>query len=377
MSHPLVADTPPLPPDRAPLSWPVIIAAWTVPAALSTFETVMFTRGTSHPITVARAFAAEAPGWYTWAALTPVIVALGQRFPLDRRTRLGAIGVHVGTSLAASLLVATVSAGADVVFRVSQTPLLTLIRGWFLSGLPATTIAYFAVVGISYALFNAARLRARERHAEQLATQLTDARLSALRMQLQPHFLFNSLNAIMALVRDRDTAGAIGALSLLSDLLRTSLRSDATHRVPLRDELEFVRRYLAMAQIRFGDRLTVQYTAGEDVLDVPVPTFILQPVVENAVRHGISRSRMPGTIEIRAARDGNQLLLTVQDDGKGLPPEWEDGTSEGLGLANTRARLAYMYGPASSVTISRGRDNRGVVATIRLPNALQPVAANG
>lgn len=367
-SHPVAS-----PPDSGRISWLVIVAAWTVPAALSTFETVMFASASNHPISVARAFAAEAPGWYTWAALTPVIIALGRRFPLDRRTRPGAIGVHIGASFAASLLVAAVSAGADVLFRSSPTNIVALIRAWFLSGLPATTIAYFAVLGISYALFNAARLRARERHAEQLAAQLTDARLSALRMQLQPHFLFNSLNAIMALVRDRDTAGAIGALSLLSDLLRTSLRSDATHEVPLRDELEFIRRYLAMAQIRFGDRLTVHYAADEDLLDVPVPTFILQPVVENAVRHGISRSRTPGTIEIGATRDGTQLVLTVRDDGKGLPPEWEDGSSEGLGLANTRARLAYMYGSASSVTISRGRDDRGVVAAITLPAALPAV----
>jgi signal transduction histidine kinase len=381
MSRPLRSDPLTLPPDQARLSWPVIVAAWTVPAALSTFETVMFASASGHPISVARAFAAEAPGWYAWAALTPVVVALGQRFPVDRQRRLSAIGVHIAASLAASLLVATVNAGADTLVRRSPTGLFTLIRRWFLSGLPATTLAYFAVLGISYALFSAARLRARERHAEQLMAQLTDARLSALRMQLQPHFLFNSLNAIMALVRDQDTPGAIGALSLLSDLLRTSLRVDAAHRVPLRDELEFVRRYLAMAQIRFGERLTVQYAADEDVLDVLVPTFILQPVVENAVRHGIARSRVPGQIEICASRDGTQLALTVHDDGKGLPPEW-DGTSEGLGLANTRARLAYMYGSASSLTITRGRDDRGVVATIRLPavlpsGAVQPLAASG
>jgi two-component system, LytTR family, sensor kinase len=389
MSHPVRSDALTLPPDRARLSWLVIVAAWTVPAALSPFETVMFARGSDHPITVARAFAAEAPGWYVWPALTPVVISLGQRFPLDRRRRLGAIGIHVGASLAASLLVATVSAGADALIRPSQAALLTLIRGWFLSGLPATTLAYFAILGISYALFSAARLRARERHADQLAAQLTDARLSALRMQLQPHFLFNSLNAIMALVRDQDTPGAIGALSLLSDLLRTSLRADTAHQVPLRDELEFVRRYLAMAQIRFGDRLTFQCAAGEDVLGLLVPTFILQPVVENAVRHGIARSRAPGTIDICASRDGSQLSLIVCDDGKGLPPEWEDGTSEGLGLANTRARLAYMHGSASSLTVKRGRENRGVVATIRLPAvsptdgaplpqvAPQPVAAGG
>ncbi len=365
------------PPDPARLSWLVIVAAWTVPAALSTFETVMFAGASHHPISVARAFAAEAPGWYTWAALTPVVVALGQRFPLDRQRRPAAIGVHIGASLAASLLVATVSATADAVVRSSPLALSTLIRVWFLSGLPATTLAYFAVLGISYALFSAARLRARERHAEQLAAQLTDARLSALRMQLQPHFLFNSLNAIMALVRDHDTPGAINALSLLSDLLRTSLRVDAAHQVPLRDELEFVRRYLAMAQIRFGDRLAVEYAADDGVLGELVPTFILQPVVENAVRHGIAPSRAPGRIDIRASRDATQLVLTVCDDGKGLPPEWEDGTSEGVGLANTRARLAYMYGAASSLTIARGRDDRGVVATIRLPgmmptDAVQP-----
>jgi two-component system LytT family sensor kinase len=359
---PTADESPPLP----RLSPWLILAAWTVPAVLSTFETVIFASASGHPIATWRAFAAEAPGWYVWAALTPIIVGLGQRFPLDRRARVRAIGMHLLASVLAGALVALVSASADAMLRPIGRPFLLSFRGWFLSGLPATTIAYFAVLGISYALFNTARLRARERHAEQLAAQLTEAQLSALKMQLHPHFLFNSLNAIMALVRDQDTRGAIRALALLSELLRSTLRAGSSQEIPLRAELEFTRRYLAMEQVRFGDRLCVEYEVPDDVLDLLVPTLILQPLVENAVRHGVTRARTGGRIEIGATRDHDGLHLVIRDDGAGLSRDGMPAALDGLGLPNTRARLAHMFGSSARLTVAPGAAH-GVVATVTLP----------
>jgi two-component system, LytTR family, sensor kinase len=363
-----VGTPPPPPPPALPHVSPwTLVALWTVPAALSTFETVMFTRQSGHPAPVYRAFASEAPGWYTWALLTPLIIRLGQRFPLDRRPRPTALAVHIAASLAASTLVAIVSALAGSLVLQSSAGLPAMIRAWFLSGLAGTTIAYFAVLGVSYALLNTARLRARERHAEQLAAQLTEAQLGALKTQLQPHFLFNSLNAIMALVRDQDTSGAIRALGLLSDLLRTTLQSGPTHEIQLRAELAFIRQYLAMEQLRFGDRLHVDYAIADDLLEQLVPTFILQPLVENALRHGVTRTRQGGRIEIAASSTADRITLTVRDDGKGLPTGWQDGAADGVGIANTRSRLTRMYGPNAQLTIAPAPTSSGVVATITLP----------
>ena len=191
--------------------------------------------------------------------MTPLIVALAARYPLLRPVRVAAIGVHAVASLVAGLVLAVADALVNAWVRPSPAPLVSNVRDWFLGGLPATTFVYFAIVVATYAWKNAAELRRREREALVLEAQLREAQLGALRMQLQPHFLFNSLNAIMALVRDQDTARAIRALSLLSDVLRATVNAGDAHETTLAAELDFVTRYLGIEQVRFGDRLRVTH----------------------------------------------------------------------------------------------------------------------
>jgi LytS/YehU family sensor histidine kinase len=266
----------------------------------------------------------------------------------------------------------------DSLLRPSNRTFYGTAQAWFLSGLPLATLAYFAVVAVSYALINAARLRARERDAAELSSQLTSAKLGALTMQLQPHFLFNSLNAIMALVRDQDTRGALRSLGLLGDVLRSTLALGSTQEVPLRTEMEMVERYLAMEQVRFGNRLAVQLAIPDELLDCAVPTFILQPLVENALRHGIAPVRAGGQLTIAAAHAAPDLRLTVEDTGRGLPAgstgRHDEGvdSADGLGLANTRGRLTALYGASGRLTVSErpASAGGGVIATITIPYRL-------
>jgi two-component system LytT family sensor kinase len=211
------------------------------------------------------------------------------------------------------------------------------------------------------------QLRQREREAAALETQLREAQLGALRMQLQPHFLFNTLNAIMALVRDVETDRAIQALSLLSDVLYTTIRASDEQATTLDKELAFVGRYLEIERVRFGERLNVAMDVVPGVVNALVPTFLLQPFVENALRHGLAPRRAGGNVRLSASPEDGQLVILVSDDGIGLSPDWEERMSRGVGVANARARLARMYGDAGSVTISPLEPSYGTSVSVRLP----------
>ena len=271
--------------------------------------------------------------WYVWALLTPAAVWVARRFPFVRGRYARAIVVHVlaGVALTAAKIA---------------------IEGWVRNnwlGIPGrinpinkfhlSFITYWGIVGVTQAVAIYRMYRERELAAAQLETQLAQARLQALQMQLHPHFLFNTLHAISALMH-RDVDAAEKMLARLSDLLRLTLEGGGTQEVRLKDEMEFLEKYLEIEQTRFQDRLTVRTTIAPEALDGMVPNLILQPLVENAIRHGIAPRAQPGTVEIRARRDGMMLRIEVCDDGPGLRP---GNGREGLGLANTRARLAALY----------------------------------
>jgi LytS/YehU family sensor histidine kinase len=213
----------------------------------------------------------------------------------------------------------------------------------------------------------------RERDAARLAQQLSEAQLASLRMQLRPHFLFNSLNAIMALVRDAENGRAVAALGLLSDMLRTTLDGGARHEVSLGDEIAFTRQYLAMEQLRFGDRLQVTCDVPPELLDAAVPQFVLQPFVENSIKHGILDRRRGGSIDISARADDGTLRLSVVDDGVGLGGASAAARGSGVGLTNSRLHLAHLYGDRASLRVRDGADGVGVEVEVTLP--LRRVAA--
>ena len=256
---------------------------------------------------------------------------------------------------------------------VSRGPASFATDFWFLLpyDLHGGIIRYWAVVGLQ-ALFRSnqeARRREREAlelkvHSAQLAEQLTSSQLSALKMQKHPHFLFNTLSAIMVLVRQQKGREAATMLSRLSDLLRHSLDNVEAQEVPLWRELDFLRLYLSIEQVRFEDRLRVRIEAGPDVADALVPHMTLQPIVENAIRHGLGESEEPVLIHVSVSRANGHLTLTVTDDGPGCPtPVFE---AKGIGLSNTRDRLKRLYGTAATFS-AENRVLRGLQVTMTVP----------
>jgi len=221
---------------------------------------------------------------------------------------------------------------------------------------------YWIIVSIVHALTWYRRSQEGERSALQLEARLADARLDALRMQLHPHFLFNTLNAVSTLVH-RDANAADEMIGNLSELLRATLDTTAQE-IPLRQELHFLDRYLEIQQVRFGDRLQVEKEIDAAALDMNVPTLILQPLVENAIRHGIEPQTGQGKLHISASRDDNALHLRVRDNGSGSKPASE--AKDGIGIANTRSRLRQLYGQAAQLTLTRAVDG-GFIAAIDLP----------
>lgn len=351
----------------------LIFAAWLVPSLLSGFSTFAQDRLDGRAPDW-RWVVFNSIDWLLYAVLTPWVFAASRRFRLEPPRR----GRHIALHVAGALLMCVAWAGMGSVLRLMVFPIeaafsfekyLLGLGSWILTTLPFGTGVYFALVGIEHSFYYFAQARERETQAARLEAQLSEARLNALRMQLHPHFLFNSLNAITVLVRDQETGAATRMLGLLSDVLRQVLRAEPAQEVALQAEVEFLERYLAIEQVRFSDRLRPRMEIAPEVQRASVPSFLLQPLVENAVRHGIAKRADAGLVEVRARREGGEVIITVRDDGPGLPPR---GVSAdpfipgGVGLSNTRGRLAALYGSAASLTLRNAEDG-GVVAEIRMP----------
>jgi LytS/YehU family sensor histidine kinase len=245
---------------------------------------------------------------------------------------------------------------------MAQEPVSKYYFTWIFINLPWSVFLYFTLLGSIFAFTYYGEVRERESQQARLAAQLAEAKLSALRMQLNPHFLFNSLNAITVLVRDRNVQDASRMLELLSGVLRQVLQGHKRQEVTLDEELQFIEKYLAIEQVRFSDRLQINWAIDSNLHNALVPEFILQPLVENAIRHGIGKRSEEGVIEITAAAANGELMLSVKDNGPGYA-----STSEGgVGLANTRDRLATLFGEAAKLDVINA-DGEGTVATVRFP----------
>jgi two-component system LytT family sensor kinase len=353
----------------------LIFAFWTFLAVLTAANGILDPRGRGlQPIVsgapVAIAFIAS----YLWAALTPPIFWLSGRFSIEHARRVPRILLLIGIGILVAMGVEALLGYLrfDVFFGPPRrgpgfSPLFGMRRLLWLDDL----IVYFAVLAAGFARNYFLRFRARQEEAvrlqaqaAQLQAQLVEARLSALRSQLNPHFLFNTLHAISSLV-ERDPRGVRRMIARLSELLRYSLDGAEEHEVPLDEELEFVERYLEIMQIRFQGRLQVDMRVEPEVLDALVPNLILQPLVENAIKHGVGEIKDGGRIEIRASRDGERLVLSVRDNGPALAVE-DAPPAEGVGLRNTRARLSQLYGSAQALTL-RAAEGGGFIAEVELP----------
>jgi len=308
----------------------------------------------------------EMPVWLVWLAAAPAIFALSRRFPITGRHRWRNLLIHV--PIGALAVLATL-----VVIAVIKTPLLPPIAegmsfpGAILREYRRTfaifIMVYFGTVAIQHAIASQREAERKTLRESQLETLLERSRSDLLRMQLHPHFLFNTLHAISALM-DQDTHAARRMITRLSDLLRLSLENDAAHEVTLEEEVEFLEKYLEIQKIRFGDRLTVRYEVDPSARTLLVPRLLLQPLAENAITHGLSRMEGPGTLSVEARRNDGRLIIRVLDDGPGVP---EGGPRrQGVGLGNTRERLQQLYG-ADQRLVLENRPEGGAEVRVEIP----------
>jgi two-component system, LytTR family, sensor kinase len=315
----------------------------------------------------AHGLAMRMPFWYLWALLVPLLLWIARRVPLERMRWISGAALHLGIAVAVVLLHRTLQLGVQMMlprWLFSMGGPFPDSAGEFVTDAFGSSLGLYAMIlGGVYCASYYARFRERELAASALQGQLARAQLQALRMQLNPHFLFNALNSISMLVRGNRNGEAVRMLAGLGDLLRSVLEEERPNEVPLREELDFLRRYLDIEQIRAG-RLEVRMDVAPEVMDARVPNLILQPLVENAIQHGIARSSAAGLVEIGARRENGSLLLSVRDDGPGVGAG--EAGREGVGLGNTRARLARMYGDRQALVVADA-EGGGALVTIRMP----------
>jgi two-component system LytT family sensor kinase len=356
-------------------NYPLYFLLWTV-LGLFYFSQGMTQRLVSYdPTPWWRYLLAWLLGIYIWALLTPVILWLGRRFPVERRNWLRRVALQ--STLSAGFAVFELSMENVLysllhLFPSTTKDLRTVIAHSLVRGFHGGVLNYWTVLGLQWGLLYYYRYRERSQEllqiqlrASELQSKLVSAQLNALKMQLQPHFLFNTLNAITVLVRQQKSRAAEQMLGYLSDLLRGVLDDVDDHEVSLRRELEYLQLYLSIEQVRFADRLRVEIVVDPATQEASVPQLLLQPLVENAVRHGIGCSSSAGRILIHASTIDSTVEVRVQDDGPGLSAS-SFSEDRGIGLANTRARLQQLYGEDASLNIENG-DRRGAIVTVKFP----------
>lgn len=302
---------------------------------------------------------------YLWGVLTPAVLWMAWRRPIDSRTWSRAVPLHIGASVALSAVGVFVEATAGWMPYARTWLFPDALRHYFTQHTQISILTYWALLGGVHVYRMYDRARRRELHATQLEAQLAEAQLAALRTQLQPHFLFNTLQAATTLLYD-DPEGAEEILLSLSELLRRSLHALETQETPLRDEIEFLEHYAAIQQRRFGDRLQFRFEIEEEAEVCAVPGLMLQPIVENAVTHGIGKRKEPDAITVRARAENGLLLIEVSNLTGVLDDAPERLLTRGTGLANTVGRLRALYGFEHSFAI-RNLAPRGVAVSISIP----------
>ncbi len=350
--------------------WKFIVAGWAVYGVYMAIASYVISERLGRPIPLMTAIVSDFSYSFVWIALTPLVLWLARRFRFEKGKILSSFSIHLGASVVLSFfqkgihwLVVAVYKAAWLSESFSWEPLYRNLLSFYDYGLQL----YWIVLAVTYAAEYYSRYRSKELMASQLQAQLAQAQLQALKMQVHPHFLFNTLHTIAGLIRNDEKQKAIKMIAGLSDLLRSTLDRTDEQEVTLRQELETVKRYFDIEQVRFSDCLTTQLNVDPSSLEVRVPNLILQPLVENAIRYGITPGAATSgcTITITAMRQNGALQLEVRDNGAGLSSD-PSKRKEGIGLANTRARLERLYGEHQSFEV-RNVEGGGVCATICIP----------
>ena len=353
----------------------IVSAAWILPAVFAVINRIVQARLQGWEPATLRDVLFEFGDWFLYALLTPGVFAVSRRWPLTRPHLVRRALIHVPFSVLFCVAWATCGQLLRLVLMLIFAP--ELVTGdqfwrefglqwlsWIFITLPFGAAVYLCVVGIEHAIRYFIEVREREVQLARLSEQLAGARFAALQAQVNPHFLFNTLNTIAVLVRDDDRAGAVRIVEHLSEMLRRTLSRHRANQVSLGEELELVQQYVAIEQARFSDRLRPEFNVPDSLLSAVVPSFALQHLVENAIRHGIAREPDAGLLIIAAKRVGDVLEIAVTDDGVGIDPDAP--VPAGHGIDNTRERLRALYGDRASLEIVKGTE-RGTIAILRVP----------
>jgi two-component system, LytTR family, sensor kinase len=359
--------------------WMLVSAAWVLPAIFAAVNRIAQTRLAGWDPATARDLLFESGDWFLYAFLTPAVFAVSKRLPLVKPQLARRAFLHLLISLLFCVAWATCGKLLQLALTLSFDPKSVVAAwragqfyrqagldwlSWIFTTLPFGIAVYLCVVGIEHAIRYFVEARERDVQLARLSEQLAGARFAALQAQVNPHFLFNTLNTIAVFVRDDDRNAAVRIIEQLSEVLRTTLSSHRANEVPLAEELELVRQYVAIEEARFSDRLRPEFDIDESLLAAAVPSFALQHLVENAIRHGIARRLDAGRLLITARRAGAMLELAVADDGEGI--DELAVIPAGHGIENTRERLRALFGEHASLEIVRGAEG-GTIATLRAP----------
>lgn len=344
----------------------LIFATFTLVAIFSSSQTYLayFIKG--EPVNFWDALAKSLHFLFPWAAFTPFIVWFARRFKIDRSKWFRSLPIHL-------LISAFFSFFHSIIYH-----LVYMINCWvegiesiysvkfhIISLFQNNILLYWIILGISYSIDYYRKYRERELETSQLEARLAQAHLQVLKMQLHPHFLFNTLHAISALIH-KDPNAADKMISRLSELLRLTLDNSGLHEVPLKEELEFLNHYLEIEQVRLGDRLRVTLNIDRETLDALVPNLILQPLVENSIRHGLAPRKEGGRIKISSFRSGEKLVIQVYDNGIGFKEDHESVIKKKLGLANAKERLKQLYGAKHKFDL-RNVEEGGALVSLEIP----------
>lgn len=351
--------------------WSLAFLFWTVIGLF--FSTHIYllinvVEGRSFPFS--KAVRSTLPDWYLWAFLAIPILKLSRRYPLESRSWRQSIWIHLPASAAFAIFHIALAVSSLLLFEALDGNVYSWFEKFelnFIWYFHYDVLTYWAIAGFAHALQYYRSFQEKRVAAVKLQAQLSQAQLEALKMQLHPHFLFNTLNSMSSLLQrsgseHADIHTAKKMIVRLADFLRLTLQNSGTQDVDLQQELEFLRCYLEIEKVRFQDRLTVEMNIDPDTLRMRVPNLILQPIVENAIRHGIAPRSSPGTVEISTTKTNGILRVQIRDNGPGLPDQFR----EGVGLSNTQSRLRQTYGESYRFSL-KNSSSGGAVAILEIP----------
>jgi two-component system LytT family sensor kinase len=359
--------------------WALIWAIWTFIGIVFTLQGYFTSYRSERPVKFVDALNVQMSWSYLWALATPLVLWATGRLSIERNNWIRNSLLHIPISLVLSIIVTAL--GRVVIwlnwgYRMGMPLSFESVTRFVILNFTEGIGIYLLIALTAYSFSYYRRFRQGELKTLQLEAQLSQSQLQALKMQLHPHFLFNTLHSISALLT-KDTEAARKMITRLGDFLRLTLENSGTQEVTLQQEMEFLRCYLEIERVRFQDRLVTRMEVAPQVLDAKVPNLILQPIVENAIRHGIAPRSTPGLIEIQAKHHNGTLRIQVRDNGPGLPEHRTSGIlfKKGLGLANTETRLKHLYGAAHLFDLTNDPDG-GLIVTLEIPFSTDGVAVS-